>query len=170
MSCQWLLAWNWIPRWACGSLWNADEVFNITQYWAEFVTRENREWEMGIQNCCRAGGNSNQGEDAAGILEKQAGGTRGTLVAQRILQPRHSQSSWHSEGHSTSMTSFGTKNCSRGDPWTSRSSLPGFLCIQDIFLLCWQDLNCSKEYLVFAHSFTPTPRNILPLIFYFGVF
>lgn len=61
MSCQWLLAWNWIPRWACGSLWNADEVFNITQYWAEFVTRESREWEMGIQNCRQSWGKQQPG-------------------------------------------------------------------------------------------------------------
>lgn len=167
MSCQWLLAWNWIPRWACGSLWNANEVLNIGQHWAEPVTRANREWEMGIQNCWQSwgkqqpGGGSCMNPGKTGWKNNESLGGSEHFTARTLTELlKDTTDPWHP---------LGSKNSSRGDPWAAHSSLPAFLCIQDVFLLSWEDLNCSKEYLVFTHSFTPTPGNILPQIF-FGVF
>lgn len=87
--------------------------------WADFVTGENREQETGMQKCWQSWGKQRPehweaGEDPARILEKQPGRTTKNLVAQSILQPRHSRSSWHSAGHSRSMTSFGIKELCKG--------------------------------------------------------
>lgn len=171
MSCQWLLAWNWIPRWARGSLLNANEVFNITQYWADFVTRENTEWEVGIKNCWQSWGKQQPEGGSCRNPGKTGWENKQELWWHRAFY-NHDTHRAHGIPQDTAdpQCPLGSKNSSRGDPWASHSSLPGFLCIQDIFLLSWEDLSCSKEYLVFTHSFTPTPRNILPRIFFFGVF
>lgn len=126
---------------------------------------ENREWGMGMQN-----GQQSWGETA----------TRGRILHESWkngLEERQ-EPRWHRAfyNHDTDRAPGTLKDTT--DPLGSKNSQvvthEHLILLSLVFfafrIYFYSSLNCSKEYLVFTHSFTPTPRNILPLTFYFGVF